>query len=97
VVGHKWARIPSTVSGLSSILLSPDVGQGSFMTEARRTTHEIGIAPVASPVTGTLMPSAGQPSHGSDASAESASKRPLFKLDKFDGSVSLDTFLWKFN
>ena len=28
---------------------------------------------------------------------ESKSKRPLFKLVKFDGSTSLDTFLWKFN
>jgi len=33
----------------------------------------------------------------SNASAESKSKRLMFKLDKFDGSTSLDTFLWKFN
>jgi len=43
------------------------------------------------------MPSTGQPLRESNTAAESASKRPLFKLDKFDGSVSLDTFLWKFN
>jgi len=67
------------------------------MTEARGTTHVIGVAPVASPVAGSLTPSAGQPSHESNALAESALKRPLFKLDKFDGSASLDTFLWKFN
>jgi len=97
VVGHKWVCTPSTVSGLSSIPLSPDVGQGGFMTEARGMSHVIGVAPVASPVTGTSTPSAGQPSHESNASAESTSKRPLFKLDKFDGSASLDTFLWKFN
>ena len=97
VVGHKWVRNPSTVSGLSEIPLTTDVGQGGFMTEARGTSHVIGITPVASPVTGTSMPSSGQPSHGSNVSAESKSKRPLFKLDKFDGSTSLDTFLWKFN
>jgi len=71
--------------------------QDGFMTEARGTRHVIGVAPVASPVTGTLTPSSGPPSHESNASAESKSKRPLFKLDKFDGSTSLDTFLWKFN
>jgi len=97
VVGHKWAHIPSTVSGLSEIPLSPDVGQGGFMTEARGTTHVIGVAPIASPVTGTSTASTGQPLHESNAAAESASKRPVLKLDKFDGSVSLDTFLWKFN
>jgi len=57
----------------------------------------IGIAPVASPATGISMPSAGQPWHEGSATAESTSKPPLFKLDKFDGSVSLDTFLWKFH
>jgi len=67
------------------------------MTEAQGTSHVINVAPVASPVTGTSTPSAGQPSHESNALAESTSKQPLFKLDKFDGSVSLDTFLWKFN
>jgi len=97
VGGHKWVRTPSTVSGLSEIPLSPDVGQGGFMTEAWGTAHTIGVAPVVSPTTGTLTPSAGHPSHGSDASAQSTSKPPLFKLDKFDGSVSLDTFLWKFH
>jgi len=97
VGGHKWARTPSTVSGLSEIPFSPDGGQGGFMAKARRTTHVIGVAPVASPVAGTSTPFVGHPSHGSNASAESTSKRPLFKLDKFDGSVSLDTFLWKFH
>jgi len=97
VVGHTWVHIPSTVSGLFSISLTPDGGQGDFMTEARGTSHVISVTPVASPVTGTSTPSAGQPSHGSNVSAESKSKRPLFKLDKFDGSTSLDTFLWKFN
>jgi len=38
VVGQKWERTPSTVSGLSSIPLSPDVGAGNFMAEARGTT-----------------------------------------------------------
>jgi len=93
----KWARTPSTVSGLSEIPFSPDVGQGGFMTEARGTIHVLGIAPFASPAIGTSTLSTGQPPHDSHASAESASKPPLFKLDKFDGSTSLDTFLWKFH
>jgi len=35
VVGHKWVHNPSSVSGLSSIPLTPDVGQDGFITEAR--------------------------------------------------------------
>jgi len=97
VGGDKWARTPSTMSGLSEIPFSPDVGQGGFMTEARGTTHVIGVALVASPVAGTSTPSVGHPSHDSNASAESTSKPPLFKLYKFDWSVSLDIFLWKFH
>jgi len=97
VVGHKWVRNPSSVSGLSSIPLTPDVGQGGFITEARGMSHAIDAAQIASCVTGASTPSSGQPSQVSNASAESKSKRPLFKLDKYDGSTSLDTFLWKFN
>jgi len=97
VGSHKWARTPSIVSGLSEIPFSPDVGQGGFMTEARGTTEVLGVAPFASPATGTSTSSTGQPPHHSHASTESASKPPLFKLDKFDGSTSLDTFLWKFH
>jgi len=88
---------PSTVSGLSEIPFSPDVGQDGFMTEARGTAQVLGVAPFASPVTSTSTSSTGQPPHDSHAPAESASKPPLFKLDKFDGSTSLDTFLWKFH
>ena len=102
VSSHKWAPTPSTVSGLSKIPFSPDVGQGGFMTEARGTTQALGVAPFASPATGTStlstgQLSTGQPPHDSHASTESTSKPPLFKLDKFDGSTSLDTFLWKFH
>jgi len=66
------------------------------MTEARGTTPVLGVAPFALPATGPSTLSTGQLPHDSHASAESASKPPLFKLDKFDGSTSLDTFLWKF-
>jgi len=57
----------------------------------------LGVAPFASPATGTSTSSTGQPPHDSPAPAESASKPPLFKLYKFDGSTSLDMFLWKFH
>jgi len=35
VVGHEWVRNPSSVSGPSSIPLTPDVGQVGFNAEAR--------------------------------------------------------------
>jgi len=97
VVGHKWVRNPSCVSGLSSIPLTPDVGQGGFIAEARGTCHAIDVAQTVPCVTGALASSSGQLSQVSNASAESKSKPPLFKIDKYDGSTSLDTYLWKFN
>jgi len=97
VVGHKWVRNPSCVSGLSSIPLTPDVGQGGFIAEARGTSHAIDVAQIASCVTGASTSTPGLPSQVSNASAESKSKRPLFKLEKYDGSTSLDTYLWQFH
>jgi len=97
VVGHKWVRNPSSVSGLSSIPLTPDVGQDGFIAEARGTSDAIDVAQIASCVTGASTSSSGQPSQVSNASAESKSKRLLFKLDKYDISTSLDTYLWKFH
>ena len=73
------------------------VGQGGFIAEARGTCHAIDVAQTVPCVTGASASSSGQPSQVSNASAESKSKRPLFKLDKYDGSTSLDTCLWKFN
>ena len=48
-------------------------------------------------MTGASTSSPGIPSQVSNASAESKSKRPLFKLEKYDGSTNLDTYLWKFH
>jgi len=91
VVGHKWVRNPSSVSGLSSIPLTPDVGQGGFIAEAGGTSHAIDVAQIVPCVTGASTSSSEQPSQVGNVSAESKSKRPLFKLEKYDGSTSLDT------
>ena len=45
VVGHKWVHNPSCVSGLSLTPLTPDVGQGGFIAEARGTSHAIDVFP----------------------------------------------------
>jgi len=60
-------------------------------------SHAIDVAQIASCVTGASTSASGPPSQASNASAESQSKRPLFKLDKYDGSSSLDTYVWKFH
>ena len=73
------------------------MGQGGFIAEARGMCHAIHVAQKVPCVTGASASSSGQPSQVSNASAESKSKRPLFKLHKYDGSTSLDTYLWKFN
>jgi len=85
-------RTPSCVSDLSSIPLT-DTGQDGFIAEARGTCHAIDVAQVVPCVTGASASSSGQPSQASNALAESKSKRPLFKLDKYDGSTSLATYL----
>ena len=69
VLSHKetkwWATSGyitySCVSGLSSIPLTPDVGQGGFIAEARGTSHAIDVAQIALCVTGNSMSSSGQP------------------------------------
>jgi len=96
VVGHKWVRNPSCVSGLSSNS-TYEFQQGGFIAEAWGTSHAIDIAQIVPCVTGASASSCGQLSQVSKASAESKSKRPLFKLDKYDGSTSLDTYRWKFH
>jgi len=93
VVGHKFVRNPSSVSGLSSIPFTPDLGQGGFIAEARGISHVIDVAQVVPCMTGASALSSGQPSQVSNALAESRSKRPLFKLEKHDGSTNLDMYL----
>ena len=65
----------------------------SSLKPARGTSHAIDVAQLVPCVTGASVSSSGQPSQVSNTSAESKSKRPLFKLDKYDGSTSLDTSL----
>jgi len=36
-------------------------------------------------------------SQDSKAQTENQSKRPFFKVEKFDGSTSSDTYLWTFH
>jgi len=96
LLDHQLVHIPSTVSGLSSIPLTPDGMQCGFMTEARGTALASEAASVAPGVTGVSTTSSGRLSRVCDESAESKSK-PVFILDKFNGETSLDTFLWRFN
>ena len=96
VVGHQWVRIPSGVSGLSSIPPTPGSGQDGFIAEARGTCHAIDVAQGNPCVTGATASSSGHPSQATAPSAGSTSKRPLFKLAKYDGRTNVDTYLVQF-
>jgi len=87
----------STGCGLSSVLPTPDGGQPGFIAEARGTSHATTDAPSPASVTSTPASASAPPSQNSKAQTENQSKRPFFKVEKFDGSTSLDTYLWTFH
>ena len=69
---------------------------GGFIAEARGTCQTANSAVVSQCVTGSLGPPWTQPSQASSASGESKSKNPLFKLQRYDRSACLETFLLQF-
>ena len=97
IAGHQWARSPSGVSGLSLVgPPTPGSGQDGFNAEARGTRHAIDGAQGNPCVTGAPASSSGHASQVTAASEGSMSKRPLFKLAKYDGRTNVDIYLVQF-
>jgi len=92
-----WVHNSSNASGLSSLPPTPDGGQPGFIAEARGTSHATTDAPLAASVTSAPASTSAPPPQASKTQTNHQSKRPFFKVEKFDGSTSLDTYLWTFH
>jgi len=88
-----WVRAPSLTSGLSSFPPTPDARLDGFIAEARgtcQTTNTVHVSQCVAGISGPLSMQA------SSASGVGKSKNPLFKLQRYDGSASLKTFILQF-
>jgi len=93
----QWVRAPSVAPGVPPSSSSiPAAKQEGFIAEARGTAHTVDAGHVPSCVVDASASSSEPPAQASGASAESKSKRPLFKLEKYNGSTSLETYLLQF-
>ena len=92
----QWVRAPSVAPGVPSSSYTPAAKQEGFIAEARGTGHTVDAGRVPPCVVDASASSSEPPAQASGASAEFKSKRPLFKLEKYDGSTSLMTYLLQF-
>ena len=74
----------------------PAAKQEGFIAEARETGPTVDADNVPPCIVDALAPSSGPPIQASGTSAESKDKRPLFKIDKYNGSTRLETYLLQF-
>ena len=91
-----WVQNPSVASGLSPFPATSESRPDGFIAEARgtcQTTHAVIVSQCG---VGSSGPPSMPPSHTSGGSGETKSKNPLFKLQKYDGSACLETFLLQF-
>jgi len=87
----------SDASGCPRFRYTPEGGQPGFIAEARGMSHATTDAPLAASVMSTPASASAPPSQTSKVPTDTQSKRPFFKVAKFDGSTSLDTYLWTFH
>ena len=80
-------RAPSVASGLSSF---------NSITEAHGACQSSNVVDVSQCVSGTSDPPPTQPTQAGNASMGAKSSHLLLKLQCYDGSKSLETFLLKF-
>jgi len=80
-----WVHNSSTGSGLSSLPPTPEGGQPGFIAEARGTSHATTNGPSSASVTSTPASASAPPSQASKAQTKNQSKRPFFKVEKFEG------------
>jgi len=90
----QWVQALS--HGVSSFSSAPAAKQAAFIAEARGTCHTGESGQVPQCIVDASASSSEPPVQASGASAEFKSKRPLFKLEKYDGNSSLETYLLQF-
>ena len=92
----QWVRAPSVAPGVPSSSSVPAAKQEGFIAEAWGTGPTVDADHVPPCLVDAPAPSPGSPTQASGVSAESKYKKPLFKLDKFNGSTSSETYLRQF-
>ena len=95
IVGQ-WVRALSVAPGAPSSPYVPAAKQEGFIAEAQGTRPTVDADHLPPCIVDASAPSSEPPTQASGASTESKSKRPLFKLDKYHGSTSLETYLLQF-
>jgi len=89
-------QAPSVASGLSPFHSTHEVRLEGFIAEARGTCQSSKVVDVSQCVSRASGPPPTQPMQASSASVGAKSKHPFLKLQRYDGSESLETFLLKF-
>jgi len=92
----QWVRAPSVASGLSSFPSTPEASLEGFIAQARGTCQNTKAADVSQCVAGASGLPSTQPSQASSVSGGAKSKYLLINLQRYDGSISLETFLLQF-
>jgi len=92
----QWVRAPSVASGLLLFHSTPEIRLEGFIAEVRGTRQPTKGVDVSQCVSGASGLPLAQPNQVTTASVGAKSKHPLLKLQCYDGSESLDTFLLKF-
>ena len=95
IVGQ-WVRAPHSAPGVPSSSSVPAAKQEGFIVEARGTGPTIDADNVLPCIVDALAPSSGSQIQASGTSVESKGQRPLFKINKYNGSTSLETYLLQF-
>jgi len=91
----QWVLGPSNAASLSSFNSIPKARIDGFIAEARGTCQSAKVVDVSQCVSGTSGPPPAQPMQAQDASVSGKSSKSLLKLQCYDGSGSLETFLVK--
>jgi len=94
IIVGQWVRAPSVAPGVPSSSSVPAAKQEGFIAEARAKGPTVDADHVRPCLVDA--PSAEPTTQASGTSVVSKDKRPLFKLDKYTGSTSLEMYLLQF-
>jgi len=95
VVGQ-WVRVPINGSGVPCSSSVPAAKQEGFAAEARGTGPTVNADRIPPCMVGILNPSSAPQVQTDGDVAEPKGQRPLFKIDKYNGTTSWETYLLQF-
>jgi len=95
IVGQ-WVRAPNSAPGVRSSSSVPAAKQEGFIAEARGICPTVNADRIPSCMFGILNLSSAPQVQTYGIATESKGQRPLFKIDKYNGTTSLETYLLQF-